>query len=65
LKISSVLVAPFMPLAGQNLWAALGGQGLVAGQQIDAVAAEPCVPAGTQLQKISALFPRIQADSPA
>ncbi len=65
LKISSLLVAPFMPLASQTLWAALGGQGLVADQQIDAVAAEPCVPEGTQLQKISALFPRIQADAPA
>ena len=65
LKISSVLVAPFMPLAAQKLWDALGGQGLVADQQIDMLQVQGCVQPGTRMQKIQALFPRIQADAQA
>jgi len=63
LKISALLAAPFMPLAAQKLWETLGGAGLVADQQIDDFDVAGCVPPGTRLQKISALFPRIQADA--
>jgi methionyl-tRNA synthetase len=65
LKISALLAAPFMPLAAQKLWEALGGAGPVADQQIDTFDIAGCVPPGTRLQKITALFPRIQADAQA
>ncbi len=65
LKIAALLAAPFMPLAAQKLWEALGRAGPVAGQQIDACDVAGCVPPGTRLQKIPALFPRIQADDKA
>lgn len=64
LKTAALLVAPFMPLAAQALWKALGGKGPVAEQQLDAAVAEGIAP-GTRLEKTGPLFPRIQADKKA
>ena len=64
LKTCALLTAPFMPLAAQALWEALGEQGEVAGQQLEAAAARGVAP-GTRLKKIAALFPRIQTDAKA
>jgi len=59
LKKISVLLAPFMPLSSEKMWEALGGEGKGKNQKIETCKEWGTIPGGTQVKKISALFPRI------
>ncbi|MEI6126010.1 MAG: methionine--tRNA ligase [Pseudomonadota bacterium] len=63
LKKTAVLLAPFMPSSSQKLWEVLREEGDVGQQHLQDVMAWDTVTPGTGLQKISALFPRIQTES--
>ncbi len=63
-NIRAACGAVYAPCGPEALGSA-GGAGPVADQQIDTFDIAGCVPPGTRLQKITALFPRIQADAQA
>ncbi len=60
LKKIAVLSAPFMPLACEKMWDALGGAPNLARQKIADIEQWEEVQAGVQIKKIPALFPRIE-----
>jgi methionyl-tRNA synthetase len=61
LRIVTVLASPVIPNATGELWGRLGLPGSPAGQRLPDAAAWGGFPAGTRLEKGTALFPRLEA----
>ncbi|MCX8044319.1 MAG: methionine--tRNA ligase [Desulfobacterota bacterium] len=62
LRKIAVLIAPFMPNSAQTMWQALAGEGSIFEQKMQDVVLWDSMPQGTRIEKIPALFPRIQND---
>jgi methionyl-tRNA synthetase len=65
LRVVSVLLAPFMPESCEKMWHVIGGEGEIMEQRLAALQQWGTVIAGTKIQKIAPLFPRIESSNTA
>jgi methionyl-tRNA synthetase len=63
LRLVAVLLWPFMPASSERMWEAIGGQGPIVEQRLSSAGQWMAIAEGTRIQKIPALFPRIDQNS--
>ncbi len=63
LRVVAVLLWPFMPASAERMWGAIGGQGRIEEQRLASAGQWMIIADGTRIQKIPALFPRIEQTS--
>ena len=63
LRLTAVLLWPFMPASSESMWGAIGGDGRVDEQKLSSAGQWKIIHDGTRIQKIPALFPRIEQSS--
>jgi methionyl-tRNA synthetase len=59
LRVASVLLYPVIPLSAQRVWRLLGKVGRIEDERIDSVLASRHLEAGTPVEKVGSVFPRL------
>jgi methionyl-tRNA synthetase len=62
LRVVALLSAPWLTRAAPALWAAIGAPGELAGARLPEALAWGGLPRGARVQRVGALFPRLDAD---